>query len=80
MNEEKKAINRAVSSLMNSDDGKQFLKALLETTGIFKATVSGDKEIVMFYEGKRSLGISLISLINEEDKNNLSKLLFTPEE
>ncbi len=72
---EKEQIKKVIKDLMARQEGRIFLKALLETSGIFKPIQSSDKEIVMYYEGKRAFGLDLVKTINSENKDNLSKLL-----
>ncbi len=76
---EKDQIKNVIKHLMSKHEGRLFLRALIETSGIFKPIQSSDKEIVMYYEGKRAFGLDVIKTINSENKNNLSILLKSEE-
>lgn len=69
------SCHKTIKFLMSNHDGRVFLKSLIETAGIFRGTHSPDINVVMFNEGKRSFGLSLIDLMNKENPHNLSNLL-----
>lgn len=73
--EDYKACQGVIKFLMSNHEGKVFLKSLIETAGVFRGAHSPDVNVVMFNEGKRSFGLSLIELMNKENPHNLSNLL-----
>lgn len=73
--EQKKFINAlhtGIEILMQKEEGRIFLLHLLNETGVLKACYT--MENVLFFEGRRSVGTELLSLIKEQNKNNLAKL------
>lgn len=67
------SINNALSVLMREKDGRYFLNFLLEQTGVFKACY-GHEDQTVFFEGRRSIGAELLIMLDNNGKNNLSKL------
>ncbi len=72
---ERKVVENMIDELMLRQEGRIFLRALIESSGIFKPIQSSDKEIVMYYEGKRAFGLDLIKIMNNQNKDNLSIVL-----
>lgn len=68
------AINSSIETLMKTQDGRLFLLHLLDMTGVFTAFYN-EKNLPIF-EGRRTVGAELLSLLKGQDKNNLSKLLY----
>lgn len=68
------AINSSIENLMKTKEGRLFLLHLLDMTGVFTAFY--DEKNLPIFEGRRTVGAELLSLLKGQDKNNLSKLLY----
>ncbi len=68
------AINSSIETLMKTKEGRLFLLHLLDMTGVFTAFY--DEKNLPIFEGRRTVGAELLSLLKGQDKNNLSKLLY----
>ncbi len=67
-----KTLHAGIEMLMQKKEGRIFLLHILNETGVLKTCYT--MENILFFEGRRSIGTELISLIQEQNKNNLSKL------
>ena len=59
-----KADNEAFVWLMNDRRGRRFVWMLLESTGVFRSSFTGNST-TFFNEGQRNVGLMVLSLINE---------------
>ncbi len=68
-------IHSAVDELMGKEHGRVFLRHVLGMCGVFAKTSTSELNTVMYLEGRRSVGIDIISILNTVDADNFSKLM-----
>lgn len=67
------AIEQSIALLMSSQNGRLFLLYLLDTTSVFKALYQTGENLY-FFEGRRSVGTEILTLLQKQDTKNLAKL------
>lgn len=70
-NEDKSNLER----LALTQDGQAFLMRLLAETGIFNANASTDPQEMAYLEGRRSIGIQILEMMEDASKNSAGNLL-----
>ena len=75
--EQKRRADRlrlAVQNLLSTPDGKVLLFRLIEMTGVFASSVTGNSA-TFYNEGRRSVGLELYRLLMSADPLALQKLV-----
>lgn len=67
-------LRLATANLLNSNDGKLFICAVLDQTGTFTSSFTGNSS-TFFLEGKRFVGLYIYQLLMLADPLALQKLL-----
>ena len=67
------AIEQSIALLMSSQNGRLFLLYLLDTTSVFKSLYQVGENLY-FFEGRRSVGTEILTLLQKQDTKNLAKL------
>lgn len=67
------AIEQSIALLMSSQNGRLFLLYLLDTTSVFKSLYQAGENLY-FFEGRRSVGTEILTLLQKQDTKNLAKL------
>ena len=71
LNEDRIALER----LSQTDDGEAFLMQLLASTGIFETNDVTDPITMAYAEGRRSVGIEILELLEQSRDNSAGRLL-----
>ena len=71
LNEDRIALER----LSQTDDGEAFLMQLLASTGIFETNDATDPITMAYAEGRRSVGIEILELLEQSRDNSAGRLL-----
>jgi hypothetical protein len=74
LNFERKQVAADIKRLMGADFGRRILWRLLSDTGVFKSTFRLNNEMA-FLEGRRSVGLEFLALVNETCPENYIKML-----
>ena len=72
--EESEKLRISVLNLINDEDGKRFMWAMLNETGVFRDCFTGNSE-TFYREGKRSVGLYVYQLLMAADPMALQKLV-----
>jgi hypothetical protein len=64
-----------VRSLLAIAPGRRFLWRLLSSAGVFRSSYTGDANGTMFNEGRRDLGLMVLSETTEADPNAYAKMV-----
>jgi len=67
-------LRTAVTGLMASDAGRRFICAVLDQTGVFKSSFTGNSA-TFFLEGKRAVGLYIYQLLMTADPMAMQKLI-----
>lgn len=67
-------LRLAAGNLLNTPDGRVFLFRMIETTGVFASSFTGNST-TFFNEGRRSVGLELYRLLMTADPQALQKLV-----
>lgn len=76
-NEQQRRADRlrlAVTNLLNTPDGKVFLFRLIELTGVFASSFTGNSA-TFYNEGRRAVGLEIYRLIMTADPLAIQKLV-----
>ena len=72
-------LQNAVLKLSTSDEGKRFIYHILDLCGIHTSSFTGNSQ-TFYLEGRRSVGLEIISLMEAVDPRLYPKLLLTMQE
>lgn len=61
--------------LMADPRGVRFMRRLLERSGVFRSSFTGDPHSTAFREGERNIGLGLIALVSEDCPERLAALM-----
>ena len=67
-------LRLAIQNLLNNPDGKLFLFRLIERTGVFASSFTGNSA-TFYNEGRRSVGLEVYRLLMTADPLALQKLV-----
>lgn len=71
LNEDRIALER----LSQTEDGEAFLMQLLASTGIFETNDVTDPITMAYAEGRRSVGIEILELLEDSQNNSAGRVL-----
>lgn len=64
-----------LDAIMRTESGRRFLLSLLEKTGYFNQTFHLDQRLHIFNDGKREIGLMLITDMKEANPAMLSNII-----
>ena len=73
---EQELLDNAILKLATSDEGQRFIYHLLDLCGVHTVTFTGNSQ-TFYLEGRRSIGLEIISLMEAVDPRLYPKLLLT---
>lgn len=72
MNDE---LKNAINSVIRTDEGKKVFIHILKNAGIYDSSYSDSDRDTNFREGRRSIGLDILSDIANADQNNYYNIL-----
>lgn len=70
----KETDHEYLRSVLSKYEGRAFLWELLSKCGIYDVSFRGDNSLTFFNEGRRSVGLELIALIEEVEPFAISRI------
>ena len=64
----------ALQRLVKSKDGQAFIMQILAATAIFEANGESDPYRMAFAEGRRSVGIQILEILEDAESNSAGKI------
>lgn len=71
----KEDMEQSITFVMSNETGRRFVYGVLELAGLDQNTFTTDPYTHAYNAGKRSVALSLISLIKEHETDNFFKML-----
>lgn len=61
--------------LMTDQRGRRIMRRLLERTGVFRVSFTGDAQTTAFREGERNVGLEMIAQVQRHAPDRLASIL-----
>lgn len=65
----------ALERLAQTEDGELFLMQLIASTGVFEDVQAGSAAEMAFAEGRRSIGLEILDMLEDARSNSAGRLL-----